>query len=607
MFLKKLNPLRITRVIYLGTKDRHSLTENRITIFINILSLFGVFAAVMTYFQLFQLGIHGSYLINYLIIAASAFLVLVLNLCGYIIASRIVTILLLNLTSWNALIFFGRTFNGYYLFFVAIVFSIIAFPKSRKNLRWSSLSLSLMGLPLADYLTHSKILPITGLDSSQFPVYVLISDTIITSFFLVVILLIESYLSEKNEVELINLNKNLENLVEKRTALLGTAREEAMAASRAKSRFIANTSHELRTPLGAIIGFVDLLLDTNPSELDRRRYLEIVKRSGNQLLEIVNEVLDLSKIEAERLEVENQEFVLGDLIQDIQSVMSLKAESKGLTFSVETIGSLPERIESDPLRLKQILMNLIGNAIKFTDRGSVTVKISEGHHTEHATSLQFDVEDTGMGIDEENAKNLFKAFFQADSTLLRKFGGTGLGLALSKSLAELLNGDVILYKSVLGKGSVFRLTIQCKTVPFEKPNVTSPEVLSVAPKQDLKDKLILVVDDSRDNQILVGHFLTHAGAQVNIAENGQKALEMIASEPRYEVVLMDLQMPVLDGYEATRQLRAQGFKVPIIAFTAHAMKEERDRSKEAGFDGYLTKPIRPQQLISALVKVIYKK
>lgn len=608
MFLKKFNPLRFTRLFYLGTKDRHSLTANRITIFVNILALFGTIASMNTCFQLWQLGIRGWYLINYPIISSLSFAAFLLNYRGYLLSSRIVTIILLNLTSWNALVFFGRTFNGYYLFFVAIVFSIVAFPKPWRKLRLSSLLLSLSGLPLADYFTHHKILPITGLNSDQFPVFILILDTFITSFFLVDILLIESFLSEKNEDDLINLNKNLENLVEKRTALLGAAREEAMAASRAKSRFIANTSHELRTPLGAIIGFVDLLLDTNPSEQERRRYLEIVRRSGSQLLEIVNEVLDLSKIEAQKLEVENQEFDLADLIQDIRALMSLKAESKGLEFSIETIEPLPTRIDSDPLRLKQILMNLIGNAIKFTDRGRVSVKISALNSTPFSTTLQFDVEDTGMGIDESTAQNLFKAFFQADSTLLRKYGGTGLGLALSKSLAELLNGDVVLYKSVLRQGSIFRLRIECKTVHVPaKFTSQTPEELNLLPLQNLNNKLILVVDDSVDNQILVSQFLTHAGAQVNIAENGKKAIEMIESQPHYEAVLMDLQMPVLDGYEATRLLREKGCIIPIIAFTAHAMKEERDKSKDAGFDGYLTKPIRPQQLISALVKVIYKK
>jgi signal transduction histidine kinase/ActR/RegA family two-component response regulator len=595
----------MSQPFFLGTKNRYTTAENRITIFCNVLAIFGSIAGVLYYIQLSHYGIQGVFLLSYLCMGLAALFVLVLNHKGYHVVSRIFVVTLMQITSWNALIFFGKSFNGYYLFFVSIVFSIVAFPSAQLKARWLTLLFSLSSLPLADYFSHYRILPITQLNSSQFPVAILVIDTLIVSLFLVSILLIEKLLSEKNEKDLTVLNKNLEQIVKKRTALLDSAREGALAASRAKSRFIANTSHELRTPLGAIIGFVDLVLDTNPDEKQKRQYLEVVRKNAHQLLQIVNEVLDLSKIEAEKIEIEKCSFQLKDLIEDIQSLMSLKAETKGLLFYIELDKPLPEIVYTDPLRLKQILINLIGNAIKFTSQGEVRVKVSQIQSSKNFITLQFDISDTGPGIDAEFEKYLFEAFSQADSSLVRKYGGTGLGLSLSRSLAKLLNGELVLQSSTPGKGSVFRLKIDIDILNQQTQTAVERKSGQIESKQrDLIGKMILVVDDSMDNQILIKQYLSKAGAQVDLAENGQKAIDMIEiNSNSYDVILMDLQMPVLDGYQTTKRLRENGCKIPIVAFTAHAMKEERDKAKASGFNGYLTKPIERQVLISTLADI----
>lgn len=597
---------RIISIFLLGTTDRYSLSENRITIFCNVLAFFGATAALLSYLQLAHLKIEGYYPVSYFLMAGSAFFLALLNFKGHHILARVLSVLILNLTAWHALIFFGKSFNGYNLFFVAIVFSVIAFPSKYSNVRWVMLAISLLGLPLSDYFSYQGILPITKLNSSQFPLSVLILDTVIVSGLLMFILLIERFLSEDNERELKALNTDLELNVTKRTLMLNEAKQEALAANKAKSRFIANTSHELRTPLGAIIGYVELLLDTNPNEIDRRKYLEVIRRSGSQLLQIVNEVLDMSKIEAEKLEIDNQEFNLNELINEVHELMALKAENKGLILTIKTSPLLLNiSVYSDPLRLKQILVNLIGNAIKFTPRGEIKVDVQLFKKTDSQVSLICDISDTGPGIDAEQIKHLFEPFSQGDNTLVRKHGGSGLGLALSKNLAKLLNGDLILHSTEVGQGTTFRLTIDC-SLATTKSTADNKESLKQSPssKQSLLGKKILVVDDSIDNQILASQFLTLVGAEVDIAENGQNAIRLITKNPNYDAVLMDLQMPVLDGYETTRTLREQGWQMPIIAFTAHAMKEERDNAKKSGFDSYLTKPIRRQNLISTLENIL---
>jgi len=577
--------------------------DNRIAIYCNFLAIFGAIASVRTYFQLAEWGLHGNYLLTYFAITATALLILVLNYLKKLIAARSVAVLLLNLTAWFALIFFGKTFNGYHLFFVAIVFSVNAFPAHHSRLRWGSLAFSLLGLYFSDFLSHAGILPITQLNSSGAPLEILLLDTTVVTVFLVAILLIENFLSERYEKNLTLLNRDLEDIVTKRTELLEATREEAMAASRAKSQFIANTSHELRTPLGAILGFVELILGTDVSDTDRRKYLEVVRRNANQLLKIVNEVLDLSKIEARKLQAEDEVCTFDEIMSDVESSMSLKAEDKGLTYVMHMGPSIPKFILIDPLRLKQILFNLIGNAIKFTDRGCIRVKVQYTSINNDRGCLQFDIEDTGPGISKSDETNLFQPFSQGDSSSMRKFGGTGLGLVLSKSLAKLLGGDLILLHSQIDVGSVFRLTVMCGHIHSKaRAKIAGQDLSTKSNALNLRNMKILAVDDSPDNLLLVTHILTLNGAKVDVVENGEKALARLAANSEYHVVLMDLQMPVMDGYETTRILRERGNHIPIVAFTAHAMKDEQNKCKSAGFTGFLTKPVQRQNLIATLME-----
>ncbi|MEO5729841.1 MAG: response regulator, partial [Byssovorax sp.] len=383
----------------------------------------------------------------------------------------------------------------------------------------------------------------------------------------------------------------------------------AEAANITKSQFLANMSHEIRTPLGVILGFADLALDASQSPEEARNYLTGIKRNGQQLLEILGDILDLSKIEANKLEIERVTFSLDGLLDDVAASLDLRAREKGIGLRFVKDAYLPQLIRTDPTRLRQIFVNLVGNAIKFTERGEVSIECNALSPSEDGATrkLSFLVKDTGIGISPEQRSKLFQPFVQADSTMTRKFGGTGLGLLLSQQLARALDGDLDLAQSELGKGSWFRFTIVVGTVQAQ-PEESEPDRTEVAhpvsvPAPDnglpLAGMHILLVEDSEDNQILVSRYLRVAGALVELADNGLDAVEK-ATEGSYDVILMDIQMPVLDGHESTARLRKAGYTRPIIALTAHAMREERERALKGGFDNYLTKPLQRGALIQTL-------
>ena len=377
----------------------------------------------------------------------------------------------------------------------------------------------------------------------------------------------------------------------------------AEAANITKTQFLANMSHEIRTPLGVILGFADLALDPNQSPEDARNYLVGIKRNGQQLLEILGDILDLSKIEANKMEIERVAFSLDGLLEDVRASLELRAREKGIGLRFVKDASLPELVRTDPTRLRQIFVNLIGNAVKFTERGEVVIecKASPPSADGATQKLSFLVKDTGIGISTEQRSKLFQPFVQADSTMTRKFGGTGLGLLLSQQLARALDGDLDLERSEPGKGSWFRFSVVAGTVQSQlvesaarPPSVPVPE--STTP---LSGMHILLAEDSEDNQLLVSRYLRGAGARVELADNGLDAFEK-ATEGDYDVVLMDIQLPVLDGHESTARLRQAGYTKPIIALTAHAMREERERALKGGFDNYLTKPLQRGALIKTL-------
>lgn len=385
------------------------------------------------------------------------------------------------------------------------------------------------------------------------------------------------------------------------------AERQAVAANEAKTHFLANMSHEIRTPLSAILGFAELMLNTDLDADERVNSIQTICRSGQQLLKIIDEILDISKVEAGHLQVEHLDVNIPNLLKDLRSLLQVRAQSKEISLDVVLKNKIPEHIYTDPTRLRQILMNMISNAIKFTEQGKVTVEVNWTEGTEQKPpSLQFHVRDTGVGIEMAQAEKLFQPFVQMDTSTTRKFGGTGLGLALSRKLAQALGGNVQLEQSAEGEGSTF--LVEVEAVPVENSKFvagledTTVVELSRKPnseKLELEGLRILLVEDAAINQILITKFLTTAGAKVDLAENGRIGVEK-AMSGNYGIVLMDIQMPEMDGYQATTTLRASGFKTPIIALTAHALKEDRDRCLGVGCSDHLTKPIDRKKLITQI-------
>lgn len=398
-----------------------------------------------------------------------------------------------------------------------------------------------------------------------------------------------------------------EDITEQREAQLALhqAKEDADAANRAKTEFLANMSHEIRTPLGAILGFAELLGDKQSADEDRAAALNAILRNGKQLSKIIDEILDLSKVEAGKLELELEEFELLSFIEDVTSFLALQAREKAIQLSIEKNGILPERIRSDATKLRQILLNMIGNAIKFTDRGHIKITIALELNSEHSM-LTICVTDSGQGLTAEQQNRIFRPFVQADSSTSRKYGGTGLGLVLSRRFAQLLGGDLSLVWSSPGYGSCFEIKIDVGPSSDLSLIETSvelkherPPVMSSTEHCSLQGIQTLVIDDAADNRLIVERFLSRAGASVEHADNGMTGAEKIFSK-NYDVVIMDIQMPEYDGYQTVELLRSRGIQTPVIALSAHAMKEDRDRSLRSGFNEHLCKPINRALLIETV-------
>lgn len=375
-------------------------------------------------------------------------------------------------------------------------------------------------------------------------------------------------------------------------AELVRTKDAAESASRMKSAFLANMSHEIRTPLGAILGFTELLKERELDESDRQAYLEVISRNGEGLTAIINDVLDLSKIEAGQLTVETLEVSPRALLEEVLSSLSVKAREKKLKLTGEVDPEVPEMVGTDAVRFRQILFNLVGNALKFTTHGGVKCRVSW-----QAGCLITEVSDSGIGMDEEQQGRIFQAFSQADESTTRKFGGTGLGLALSKKLAEALGGDVELVQSRIGLGSVFRVTVEDRMDAAAAKAGRLTTSVSQPRKIDLDGLQVLVVEDSPDNQNLIWRILTRREAAVTIAANGLEGVHK-AFYGDFDVVIMDMQMPTMDGYTATQTLRGRGYDRPIIALTAHAMSDVQQRCLEIGCDDYLSKPIQAEVLVA---------
>ncbi|MBN2292264.1 MAG: response regulator [Pirellulales bacterium] len=397
---------------------------------------------------------------------------------------------------------------------------------------------------------------------------------------------------------------------------LVAAKRSAEEANRSKSIFLANMSHEIRTPMTAIIGYTEYIREEdsqNNMPPERISALDTILRNGKHLMTIINDILEISKIEAGKLNLEPVKCTVSSILNDIMAVMHIRAGEKGIYLTSDFTGLIPETINTDPNRLRQILINLIGNAIKFTSRGGVHLNIKYLDKDPDNPKMQFDVIDSGIGLSKEQCERLFQPFTQADNTTNRDFGGTGLGLVISRRLANLLDGDVVIAKSEINKGSTFRATIA--TGPLDDAKMITPNVETGTidnnrqRRESSKTELsincrILLAEDFLENQRLISLILQKAGVDVTVADNGKiaydLALEALEQGKPFDVILMDMQMPELNGYDATRRLREEGYTAPIIAMTAYAMPEDREKCLQAGCDEYITKPICREGLLNTV-------
>jgi len=393
--------------------------------------------------------------------------------------------------------------------------------------------------------------------------------------------------------------------IEKQNRDLEKARADADKANSAKSEFLAKMSHEIRTPMNAVLGMTELTLLTelNAEQLD---YLQTVKSAGTNLLHIINDILDFSKIEAKQLTLENIDFDLKDLIESTVKMLNVNAENKGLKLVFEIAEDIPNILKGDPVRIRQIIINLIGNAIKFTSEGDILLKVLLDQTEQQLNDFKvcFSVKDNGIGMNKEQQGKIFESFSQADSTTTRKYGGTGLGLTICKQLSELMGGGIKV-DSEPGNGSTFSFTV--------KLGLGNPEALDEIKKEkiidtkNIKPLRILLAEDNKMNVKLALTFLKKAGHSICVAENGQKALDEL-NKGQFDVILMDVEMPEMDGLEATAFIRegrcgVEKKTIPIIAMTAHSLPEYKEKVFEAGMDGFITKPIDLALLNRTLAKI----
>ena len=439
-------------------------------------------------------------------------------------------------------------------------------------------------------------------DGRRIPVWIAAQTMKIDSKDIIVGLFVDITERKQAEKELEQFSRQLEASVERANLLA----QEATVADLAKSQFLANMSHEIRTPMNAIIGFSQILAEENLTD-EQRLHIDIIRQSAEHLLELINDILDFSKIEAGKLNIEIVDCSLEHLFAGVESLMRLQAKEKGIAFEILQCGRLPAQICTDPVRLHQCLINLINNAIKFTEEGHVYVNVFL-QEVDNEPFIRFDVEDTGIGIPPDKLELIFEEFQQGDGSDTRQYTGTGLGLAITKKLARLLDGELTV-SSEVGKGSVFSLIIPAnvdvKSQPLFQKYDRASELTRSADIKGYEQFVgrVLIAEDTKSNQVLIKLLLERFGAEVTIAEDGKEAVDKALTE-QFDLIFMDIQMPHTNGYEATKELRKEGITTPIVALTANAMKGDDQKCIEAGCDDYLAKPIDNKLLLTVIKKYL---